>query len=608
MRKKASIILAVILLNVAFLLPPADSAAQTAPLRSIVVADFEQPDPRGLLLSGGGLSVTPDKGPHYAWEYPPRFNTANDDITWWDTYADGDGSISTSDFVDYHLNMPPQDWSAFTTMQIKYYTSCRGNCTGGRAIQVFIHDAVGGYSSIGLSTTDGTVTFNLPSNTALKSRVDDVIVRVYESFFTADPYTTTTYQRTHLYSIIIFGPNQTFSSTTFWPLPTTKNRILGTGIYDSYWWTYEWVDGDKSPCNPKDYESPTSRKAIISATKFDDMFFGDTPTNTNDLTLNDSVHTTDLISINFFKSEPCTYWYPGQNLNLRWYAIGMSQSTKDTIPVKDHFNYPYSASNPSQSLYPNSTSTFLAFRAHTTWKRGTGTVKVYNPGNNTPIAQVPGSYWNGDFDGTVMYSRKITTTNVITDNSEIVNYAILPDRMLTADVIIPNSGPRLRSDPDQAFSNQQYFCVLYEFLFQSSYTCPPGGDNYWPWHMFIRQTSLVFEGQPVIYVGFSEGNRVDSNGDGIADDPSGRPCEEWWFAKNIGPIYIASYGSNNMDLDGVQCEKLLAGTATPNGYPNGWRVNNPLTHFALNRSNLTGYLRITGYCLDVNCSTDYWGN
>lgn len=593
----------ILLLTTVWLLPPTDIAAQTAPSRSIVVADFEQPDPRGSLLSGGGLSVTPDKGPHYAWENPPRFDTVNDDITWWNTYADGDGSISTSDFVDYHLNMPPQDWSAFTTIQIKYYTSCSGSCTGSRSIQAHIHDAVGGYSYVGQSSTDGTVTFNLPSSTALKSRVDDVIIRVYESFFTADPTTTTTYQRTHLYSITIFGPNQTFGTSTFWPLPTSKNRVPNTGIYDSHWWYYEWVDGNLSTCNPKDYDSPTSRRAIISASKFDDLFYGDTTTN-GDLVPGDTSNTIDFVSINFFKSEACAYWYPGTNSNLRWYSTGMTQSTNNPIAVKDYFNYPYSSSNPSQSLSPNNTGTFLSFKGHTVWERGTGTTKVYMPSSTTPAAQVPGSYWGGTFIGSATFSQK-DPTGVRSDNYNLPNYTVLPDRMLTADLIVPDSGPRLRAD--QAFSAIPSFCYTSVYLMDST-SCATSLDNNWPWHAFIRQTSLVFDGQPVIYVGFSEGDRIDSNGDGIANDPSGRPCEEWWFAKDIGPIYIASYGNGNMSFDGVKCEKLLAGTTTPSGNPNGWRVNNPITHFTLNRSDLAGYMRLTGYCVQANCTTDYWGN
>lgn len=50
-----------------------------------------------------------------------------------------------------------------------------------------------------------------------------------------------------------------------------------------------------------------------------------------------------------------------------------------------------------------------------------------------------------------------------------------------------------------------------------------------------------------MYVGFWEsGDYINSNSIGV--------CEEWWFAENIGPVYIASYSASRE----VTCIQNLA--------------------------------------------------
>jgi hypothetical protein len=116
---------------------------------------------------------------------------------------------------------------------------------------------------------------------------------------------------------------------------------------------------------------------------------------------------------------------------------------------------------------------------------------------------------------------------------------------------------------------------------------------------FMRPATIDVDGiaTDALYVGFSEGpDDLTSEG----------ACEEWWFAKDIGPLYIGVYYTfigNTAQFSGKTyqgCRDLLAMRSAE-------RLNSPEAHFASVNAQLVGYLKLQGanYCNQAACYVDW---
>jgi hypothetical protein len=94
------------------------------------------------------------------------------------------------------------------------------------------------------------------------------------------------------------------AASPYWPRPLFDDPSSSN---DAYWWVYDWHDGARSTC-----ADATPKRAAITAGYLHDGAFGD-----------DGIELAKrLLSISFFKDQPCTYWDPGRNRVLREYAWG----------------------------------------------------------------------------------------------------------------------------------------------------------------------------------------------------------------------------------------------------------------------------------------------
>jgi hypothetical protein len=108
--------------------------------------------------------------------------------------------------------------------------------------------------------------------------------------------------------------------------------------------------------------------------------------------------------------------------------------------------------------------------------------------------------------------------------------------------------------------------------------CTPQPDV--AWSVYWRQ--LTYDGKQVQYAGLSETQDVPG---------SKGPCEEWWFAEDVGPIFIAKYPNKTRG----NCETLL----------NASTINNPQQHLDGRLNELVGYIRLVDKCLvEGQCRVD----
>ena len=382
------------------------------------------------------------------------------------------------------------------------------------------------------------------------------------------------------------GSSLAIVSSSWWPIPQPGQK---------YWWLYHWTDGPQSSC------ISSGQRVGISAQFMDDGAFQ-----------NESPY---LLSINFFKEDPCTYWAPNQDLFLRWYSKGMITGPS-TIK---------STSNPSIS-----TATFMSFRGDSYWKPDRTIGSTIFKKNGVSIDSIPGRYAvyiNGIF--TYRGGTKYTYSNG--DNSLLPNYASLPAVPIDADVVLSKNLSLRTPGTDQLVpptNNTRVHCT-----YSASPTSTP---PYWPgWDqehnypnqctsgdiraaMFMRQTDYVWtEVWPdgshhnfsVYYVGYSESGGFDwinpPETEATAPGNHGTgACEEYWYAQGRGPIFIAAYPNTSL----TTCrDTYLAANKTIylGGGVYDKAIDHPEQYFSSN-ANLIGTLKLYFACItDGICNIVY---
>jgi hypothetical protein len=327
---------------------------------------------------------------------------------------------------------------------------------------------------------------------------------------------------------------------TFWPLPAA-----GSG--NVFWWVYDWKYGSFSDGTAATCPDTTARKVGISARYYNDGAFNGQ----------------SLLAINFFKDHRCTYWDPGREAILRWYAQGMTSSATTIFDLEG-----------SQ----NRSSVFLSFRGDSRWLpdraqqtnfRDASGVVSYNI-NGRYAATVGGQH---AFVGGYSYSFV---------DGDFPVYGVLPDRPISADVVITRQTVAGRIDDAGRYCSYPAGADGWLAERNTPTTCTAAADV--KWALYLRKTSMTYQGKQVLYAGYSE--TPDSGGIGA--------CEEWWFAQDIGPIRLGVYPT----ADWTTCKSRLAGTSA------GGNVNDPAAHFQSRKSSMRGWLELAGRCTTTGCGVD----
>jgi hypothetical protein len=324
--------------------------------------------------------------------------------------------------------------------------------------------------------------------------------------------------------------------TTFWPLPSA-----GSG--QVYWWVYSWKYGAylDSPPTAANCPDQAPMKVGVSARYYNDGAF-----------LND----TSLIAINYFKDHACTYRDPGREAILRWYSRGFQPSATTVVDHEGSANY---------------SASFLSFRGDGRWmpdrslqtefRDASGATKQTVNGRYAPTVNSQHAYIDG-------FSYSFA-------DGDFPVYGTLPDRPLSADVVVTRQSVPGQIDDEGIYCRYaagQSGWDAQRYQLTNCTTYPPV-----KWAVYFRRTSFTYQGKQVQYVGYSE--TPDAGGAGA--------CEEWWFAEDIGPIYIAKYRPQ----DWAACKQVLAATSA------GGQVSNPAAHFQQRMPQLRGWLELLESCL-----------
>lgn len=373
------------------------------------------------------------------------------------------------------------------------------------------------------------------------------------------------------------------SPVTLWPTP-------GQGSSVPFWWSYKWNDGPISFCAR---DGATRNTAIVAQY------------------LNDGAYSNDasLLSFSFFKDDPCAYWGPNDNTLLRWYAKKMVNSN---TRIYD--------SDPSNT--DNFADQFFSFRGASIWRpyRGgasaTGisdssrtTTNLYNA-SNALVRQIKGRY-AVNINGAFTYDGGYTYTYNNGDNAQVPNFFIFPNRKIEKDIVLTRNAAS-RTTP--VTSGPKYYRYwTNDWNLQKSGAVPPTVYDNKSYVAYMRKTSVSWcestnACKPVYYVAYSETN----------DDPSVGPvgtgaCEEWWYAQDIGPIYISAYGypgdasrPKSGLLTTAECKNAIALNKTVfTGAGVARYIDFPEQYFSTNPSNLLGWLKQDARCVATTCRVDY---
>jgi hypothetical protein len=560
-----------IVVAIAVSMPPAASPVVASASDTLQLADFELGlDPRwspfGPLVSGL----------QYTGENPPtlRASGANDGGNQWTVTSNGTAAPTYSDYDLIFFG--PQDWrydaaGKYTTLYVSFALT---SDTAGAGLKVFLQ-AGGTYYDLGLygqagggpNTTTAAINLGVVPDAQLE-QVTAIKFRVQEAWFQGDTIANR-HEYVTIKDIKIGGNPYLKPPMTFWPLPALDSLpIPSSDKNQAYWWTYDWHEGGARTAVVPGYTC--QGKTALSATYFNDGAFHD-----------DLSNPANLLAISHFKDSGCMYWRAGFDQLLRWYAYGFVTANTPLF---------------GKSGSGNAASRFLTFRGDSRWYHGPSNVTFGTTSgvNDTIITNsyVGGAYWNG---------FKYTSTGG--DNHQFPNYTILPDRMVDADVVLaPDDALRLPRNPvnnQSIITDAATNCGFGNWNDQRNdvnctFNSPPG-----KWALFIRPTTYIYQGKEVLYVGYSES--------GAAATDRG-PCEEWWYAKDIGPIYISVYQwyeDNNVNAYHAptlnQCKGLLAGTRTANYVD----VNNPEAFFNSTAATRVGYLKLKNYCILNTCRVSH---
>jgi hypothetical protein len=278
-----------------------------------------------------------------------------------------------------------------------------------------------------------------------------------------------------------------------------------------------------------------------------------------------------LISISFFKAVDCTYWYPNRNESLRWYCRGYR---------------PWHQGN-------NLVANILSFRGHSRWctdrsgntifKRGAANAEFINGRYTVATCSDPNTNVSHPSPPLVVGTRygDVFTNANPPHASTIPPYAVLPDRPLNLDVTATTFYRDIGSGRQGWWDTRQ---------------CDPSGrpcvgvDRGLTWFVSWKEVpGYTYAGKKVQYAGFCE--------PGLQPTTIGA-TEEWWFAEDIGPIYIIAYPFSTL----AQSRLLLYGTSV---YPNPGLDQTPEAHIQRRLDSMVGYLSLTSRCIDGTCSVQY---
>jgi hypothetical protein len=309
----------------------------------------------------------------------------------------------------------------------------------------------------------------------------------------------------------------------------------------SYWWRYFWADGVCSPYGPLPKKS-----VVLTANRFNDGAFQGEP----------------LISVNFFKEDRCSYW--GAQLDdpiLRWYARGY-------VPA------------PNAAL-----GTFLSFRGATAWccDRNAGSTQFKRGGHNR-------------YSVTQRYTFRCPPP----DNGNALKFLAIRyhgNANYPSEPLVPNM------PLDRTISELFIYDVLGErdSGWNNVRNCAPTGSNCNAVRSVAVQWTVVWRAIPMERYTY-QGKQVQYAG--IVETEPGQPgqCEDWWFAEDIGPIFIISYPNATLQF---ALDHYLYGTA-PDGLASG--NYDPETHaqrHQTGRNQMQGYLALQERCTDSTCSVTY---
>lgn len=399
-----------------------------------------------------------------------------------------------------------------------------------------------------------------------------------------------------VFSFIILVPNSSqalavnSNANDYWPLPTAGSNQV-------YWWKYRWfakgIADQISEC-----KQTQNQYAAISAQYFNDGAFG--------------TSSSSLLSLSYFKDHKCLYWEPLDDTILRTYIDDYKTSTNSIADLAGIIaQRAFLSAKGHSQWYPYRNSATQCVKVDTTLpdlvdKDPTNTsTRFYKPGVTQPTFNINGRYTQniGTKNGSNCdYYHSAFAGGYRADfesgGTPIPTYSLIPRVPFNGEIYVSK-----RPNVGTIYDRQMLYRIgAGDWAGMRSTTHPTTATKiYFEWGMSIRQTSITYQGHPVMYIGFAEPGVNMATG-----NPDVGACEEWWVAQGIGPIYIARYtdgyklnnGANWMNNSTVDhCKSYLAVTSN--------EFNNPETHFDKVGTYMTGYLKLEDYCISDGCKVNY---
>lgn len=363
-------------------------------------------------------------------------------------------------------------------------------------------------------------------------------------------------------------------ASNFWPLPSENIVWADEQEERAYWWKFRWTRGDQRwhPADPPGACPPGAQHDMfMSAVRMADGAYSGAP----------------MISINMLKQSPCAYWYPraGVDRGLRWYTKGFL---------------------PASGLQVNGqTVQFLSFRGWSEWSQRTH--DTVHSGNET--AEVLGKGFDYAYTGG---ARIWNVAGCASAEDRMPPYAVVPDRPVDVDIVIaasetsakrpdgtPYPSSTLNTDPpiDARYcwysASANGWSDLRSSVEQGSHC--PGGAKAGKWVMHVRSTQATHLGKPIVYVGFWEQTTDTPGGVGV--------CEEWWFAKDIGPVYLVQYPLSTRSA----CKQNLAisNTIYPPVNVRGYQDPANYVSYPDTLGRAVGSMALEKHCVTGACQVDY---
>ncbi|MCC6559245.1 MAG: hypothetical protein IT372_40480 [Polyangiaceae bacterium] len=361
-------------------------------------------------------------------------------------------------------------------------------------------------------------------------------------------------------------------ASNYWPLPSESITWADEQEERAYWWKLLWTRGSQRwdpNDDPAACPAGAQHSVLMSAVRMADGAFNATP----------------LISVNMLKQHPCAYWYPraGTDRALRWYSLGYRAASGIQVG--------------GQSV------NFLSFRGWSVWDQEHGGSTVHS-GNGTESLASRFSYTFRDG------FRIQNWSNGAIEEGRMPPYAVVPDRAVNVDITVAAAGTSARNPDGTLYPGstlntgapiEPRYCRYsasggwsdLRFTPDDCSGSPGGQATSGKWVMVNRSTTASYAGSPVVYVGFWEDGDVAGDALGV--------CEEWWFAKDVGPVYLVQHPPADL----ATCRQQLAinhslypglvAIHTPSLY-----VQSPLT---LQRS--IGTMSLQKHCVTGACQVDY---